>query len=224
MTRVLLVHGAFHGAWCWSKFLPELADRRLDAEAVELPFTGPADDRQVVKDAIARMSADGEPVVVMGHSLGGGIITAAGSGAAHLVYLAALMSDQGEDTNIGETPGMAAFRSDEERAWIDPALATTAFYHRCSEVDAAWATGQLRPMPLTSLLAPMDEPAAWRDVPSTYVLCTDDQIVSPVNQREMAGHAGELIELDTDHSPFLSCPGELADVVAGIVARVGGTP
>ena len=223
MTRLLLVHGAFHGAWCWTKLLPELADRQLEAEAVELPFTGAADDRQVVKDAIAKLSAGGEPVVVVGHSLGGAVISAAGGGAAHLVYLAALMGDQGEETHLGETPGMVALRMDEESAWIDPAHSTTAFYHRCSTEDAAWATAQLRPMPLTSLMAPMDEPAAWRDVPSTYVICTDDQIVNPANQREMAHRAGHVIEMDADHSPFLSDPAALADALAGIVARVGGT-
>ena len=223
MTRVLLVHGAFHGAWCWSKLLPELADRKLQADAVELPFTGAADDRQVVRDAIARMSTGGEPVVVVGHSLGGSVISASAGAASHLVYLAALMGDQGEPTDIGETPGMAAFRMEDDRAWIDPGQATTAFYHRCSPEDAAWATARLRPMPLTSLMAPMDEPAAWRQVPSTYVLCTDDQIVSPVNQREMARHAGDVIDMDSDHSPFLSCPGELADALAGIADRMGGT-
>lgn len=223
MTRVLLVHGAFHGAWCWSRLLPELADRRLEAEAIELPFTDPSDDRQVVKDAIARMASGGDPVMVVGHSLGGAVITAAAAQASHLVYLAALMGDQGEATDIGETPGMAALRMDEEQAWIDSDQATTAFYHRCTPEDATWATAQLRSMPVATLMANMDQPAAWRTVPSTYIVCTDDQIVSPVNQRQMARNAGAVTEMDSDHSPFLSYPGELADTLAGIATRIGPT-
>ena len=220
MTQVLLVHGAFHGAWCWTKVLPELSARGVTAEAVELPFTSPVDDRDVVRAAIARLATGGEAVLVVGHSLGGAVISAAGAGATHLVYLAALMGDQGEATHVGETPGVAAMLIEGERAWVDPDLATMAFYHRCRAEDAAWATGQLRPMPVATLMANMDQPAAWRTVPSTYVVCTDDQIVSPVNQREMARHAGHVIEMDSDHSPFLSYPAELADIVAAIVGTL----
>ena len=65
MTRIVLVHGAWHGPWCWEKGLAELRDRQIDAVAVELPFTGFADDVESARSAIA---GKGERVVVVAHS------------------------------------------------------------------------------------------------------------------------------------------------------------
>lgn len=218
-SRLLLVHGAFHGAWCWDRLLPELSARGLEAEAVDLPFTTADDDRAAVAGAIERLSRDGRPVVVVGHSLGGVVISAAAGRASHLVYLAAIMHAGDQMPDVGQTPGMAAMRLGESEASVDPELAPTAFYHRCSPGDAAWATSRLRPMPTGCLMAPLPEQVAWKQVPSTYVVCTDDQIVSPAAQRSMAAQAGGAIEVDSDHSPFLSYPAVLAGVLAGVVAR-----
>lgn len=219
-ARMLLVHGAFHGAWCWDRLVPELRSRGIEVEAVDLPFSGPEADREAVSTAIERLGRDGDPVVVVGHSLGGSVISAAAGGASHLVYLAALLHGPDQVPDIGQTPGMAALRLGEVEASVDPDMATIAFYHRCSADDAAWATARLRPMPVTCLMAPLPEQPAWRRVPSTYILCTDDQIVSPTAQRAMSALAGETIEMDSDHSPFLSSPDALAEVLAGVAAAV----
>ena len=224
MAKVLLVHGAFHGAWCWDKLLPELVARELDAEAVELPFTSPADDVAEVAGAIDRLASQGEPIIAVGHSFGGSVITAASGGdgggqaASHLVYLTAVMQDPGEPLDLGETPGMEAIRFTEEAVSIDPNIATVAFYNRCKPEDAAWATAHLRPMPTATLTTRASSSVAWRSVPSTYVVCTDDQVISPAVQRAMATNAGASVEIDSDHSPFLCCPAELAGLLASIVS------
>jgi pimeloyl-ACP methyl ester carboxylesterase len=75
-------------------------------------------------------------------------------------------------------------------------------------------------MPTATLMAPLPERSAWRDVASTYIVCTDDQIIPPAAQRAMAAQASAIVELDSDHSPFLACPSELADVLAGVVSKV----
>jgi pimeloyl-ACP methyl ester carboxylesterase len=200
--------------------MPELAGRGLRAEALDLPFTSRADDVATVAAAIDRLSGAGEPVVVVGHSLGGAVISAAGGSAAHLVYLTAVMADPAEPFEMGDpTPGMSAIRMDGDQSSVDPKLATVAFYHRCRPEDAEWAIARLRPMPTATLAAPMAEDPAWRRVPSTYIVCTDDQIMSPPAQRKMAAGARSVVEIDSDHSPFLYCPAELAGILAGVVGR-----
>ena len=98
MTRLLLVHGAFHGAWCWDKLRPELTVRGIEHEVVELPFTTPDDDVATVRAAVDLLSKDGHPVTLLGHSFGGAVISAAAAddgapypGVAALVYLTAIM-------------------------------------------------------------------------------------------------------------------------------------
>jgi pimeloyl-ACP methyl ester carboxylesterase len=222
VTTLLLVHGAFHGAWCWEKLIPELENRGQAAETVELPFTTPADDQAAVAEAIDRLAGREEPVVAVGHSFGGAVITGAAGGddghraASHLVYLTAVMHDPQEPLELGHTPGMAAVRYGDDEVSIDPALARQAFYHRCSPEEAAWATSRLRPMPPATLTALASQAVAWRSVPSTYIVCTDDQIIDPDMQRRMAENAGRTIEIDSDHSPFLSCPAQLAEVLAEV--------
>jgi pimeloyl-ACP methyl ester carboxylesterase len=231
-VRLLLVHGSFHGAWCWDHLIPELATREVDAYAIELPFTSLADDAAAVASAIDEAEV---PLIVMGHSYGGAVITLGAGpgdgrrGATHLVYLAALMTDPSQPLDLKATPGMTAIQFGEDgMASVDPSKATQALFHRCQPDLAAWATSKLRPMPLGDYGSTHDqEPVAWQEVPSTYVLCTDDRAVDPSDQRRMATQAGECIELDSDHSPFLSMISPLADALARVVsdvdsARLGG--
>jgi pimeloyl-ACP methyl ester carboxylesterase len=185
---------------------------------VDLPFTGAADDEAVTVAVVDELVASGERVVLLGHSFGGTVISDAGGrpGVAHLVYLTALLLDPLVEDPPEPSAGAAAVEFTGEEAAVNPAGATGAFYHRCSRADAAWATTRLRPMPTTRFGEPPSA-FAWRSVPSTYIVCTDDRMVPPDAQRWMAARAGATVELDSDHSPFLSCPGELADLLGPIV-------
>lgn len=217
-ASVLLVHGAFHGAWCWERVTDALAVRGVEAHSVELPFTSLADDAETVSSARDQMEV---PVVVVGHSYGGAVITTGAGGgngrraAEHLVYVAALMADPDQAFDLTPTPAMTAVRARDGMSYFDPDLATAAMYHRCAPELAAWATSMLRPMPAAKGQGSRAQStAAWRTIPSTYVVCSDDRAIHPEDQRRMAALAGTCIELDADHSPFLSTTDELADVLA----------
>lgn len=217
-ASILLVHGAFHGAWCWDRVSDALAVRGVAATSVELPFTSLADDAEAV--ASARDEIEG-PVVVVGHSYGGVVITAAAGGgsgrraAEHLVYVAALMIDPDQALDLTPAAAMTAVRVSDDSMYFDPDLATSALYHRCAPELATWATSMLRGMPIAmSQESSATSTVAWRSIPSTYVLCSDDRAIHPDDQRRMAAQAQRCIELDTDHSPFLSATDELADILA----------
>lgn len=224
-VRLLLVHGSFHGAWCWDHLIPELAARNVDAHAIELPFTSLADDAAAVASAIEEIEG---PLVVVGHSYGGAVVTLGAGpddgrrGATHLVYLAAILADPSQPLDLKPTAGMDGIQlGDDGLARVDPSTATQALFHRCPPDLANWAISNLRPMPLGDFGSTQDQPpVAWRVIPSTYVLCTDDHAIDPGDQRRMAMESSECIELDSDHSPFLSTISPLADVLARVVSDV----
>jgi pimeloyl-ACP methyl ester carboxylesterase len=219
---LLLVHGGFHGAWCWDRLIVSLTERRVRVEAVEMPFTSFADDVAAVSTAIDRLAADGTRVVAVGHSMGGLHLTAAGAGgtghrsATHLVYVTATMLDAEMPPDAGTFNVTDALLHDGERVRADPEMAASIFYNRCDPEVAAWATSRLRAMSVASLVPPPSATVAWRTVPSTYIVCTDDRVIRPDGQRRMAANAGSRLEIDADHSPFLSKTGQLADLLADV--------
>src|SRR3974390_639444 len=120
VRHVLLVHGAWHGAWCWEPVLPLLAERGVRAEAVDLPGRGAAPgplgdlrlDVERVRTALDALAATADGVVLVGHSYGGAVVTEAGAHDAveHLVYLAAFALDAGEScvSAFADSPAAAA--------------------------------------------------------------------------------------------------------------------
>ena len=221
--RLLLVHGAFHGSWCWDRLTPDLVRLGVPCETVDLPFTSTEDDVAAVRRAIDRSD---ERVAVLGHSFGGAVISAAAAQdgrpfgpAASLIFLTAFMTAPDQVVDFSGAPGMAEIRLGEVMASIDRHAARSAFYHRCSPEDAEWATAQLRTMPTSVLVAPPTPSPAWQILPSTYIVCTEDQILSVSAQEQMAENADRVRRIDSDHSPFLSCPTALAGLLGDIVAQ-----
>lgn len=219
--RLLLVHGAFHGAWCWDRLRPELDRVGIAHDAVELPFTSAADDVEVVRRAIA--SRD-EEVSVLGHSFGGAVISAAAAQGGvpygrvtSLIYLTAFMTAHEQAIDFSGAPGMAALQLGDSTASVDPVAAESAFYNRCTAEDARWATAHLRPMPTSTLLAPPAPSPARQVLPTTYVVCDDDRILTTTAQEQMASNADRILRIDSDHSPFLSRPRELAALLHSII-------
>ncbi len=216
--NVVLVHGAWHGAWAWDGVVAELEARGVGVEAVELPFTGFGDDAAAAAAAIDRAGPD---AVVCGHSYGGLVISAAARGlpVSRLVYLCALMSDEDEKPFAAMTSHRTALRDAmidvDGRSGIDPDHARAAFYADADDDVVAAILPRLRTIPGRGA-PPIDgTDPAWRHVPSTYVVCTRDQALHPDAQRHMARHATEVVEWDADHSPFLTRPGLLADLLTG---------
>ena len=223
--RLLLVHGAFHGAWCWRRLTPELERLGISHETVDLPFTSTEDDVAAVRSV---MDSTHERVTVLGHSFGGAVISAAAAEGgkpygttASLIFLTAFMTGPEQMVDFSGAPGIADIELGEVTASVDPQAARSAFYNRCSAEDADWATAHLRTMPTSVLIAPTPPSPAWRIVPSTYIVCTDDRILSQSAQEQMAENADSTIRIDSDHSPFLSCPADLGVVLSGIVSNQG---
>jgi pimeloyl-ACP methyl ester carboxylesterase len=92
-------------------------------------------------------------------------------------------------------------------------VARDAFYHDCPEDLAREAAAHLRVVPASAKGAASTVPAAWRTIPSTYVVCTDDHMLPTDDQRDMAAQAGEVFEIFSSHSPFFSHPAEVAEII-----------
>ena len=220
MATIVLVHGAFHGGWCWEPLLPELAARDIDAVTVDLPLTTLNDDAAAV---VAVLDAADGPVTLLGHSYGGAPITVAGNHPAveRLVYLTAMAPDDGQsatgtDVQIGDD-FMSAFRlADNGLPEVDPARAPEIFYPDVDPATAAALAAKLRPGNTGG--ADLVERAAWHDRPTHYVVCADDPILLAESQRAIAERIGATVhELPGDHSPFVARPAALADLLAPIV-------
>ncbi len=186
---------------------------------MELPLTGLVDDAATVRHAIeSAVERAGPGVVVVGHSYGGIVISQAAAGVdgvGRLVYLAAFMTDEGEDElsimTAHESPVLGAVVVTDGGAAIDPAQAPALFYGDSDAATVAKAVSLLRPMRGGGRL---EGAPAWQSIPSTYVVCTEDRALPPAAQREMATRADAVVEWPTDHSPFLTRAVELAALIA----------
>jgi pimeloyl-ACP methyl ester carboxylesterase len=227
-ATAVLVHGAWHGPWCWKRVTPLLDAAGVPWVAVDLPTCNEqpsrpatlADDAAHVRAAI---DAAGGPCIVVGHSYGGAVITEACAGhpaVRRLVYLAAYMLDAGEDifsmtASIPENAAKFAAmqRGDDGSFWLTADLVRDLFYQDCDADTIAWAAANCRKMrgggqPVTQV--------AWRDIPSTYVVAAQDRAILPSLQRTMSARATDVVEWDTSHSPFASRP----DLVAELLTRL----
>jgi pimeloyl-ACP methyl ester carboxylesterase len=214
VTRIVLVHGAWHGAWCWDSVLTELRHRNIDATAVELPFTGFADDVDVVRSAIGATS---QGVVVCAHSYGGAVVSQAVTqltNVGHLVYMAAFVNT-GSASALTEGPISlleATMPGAGGECSFDTRYARTIFYGDSEPGTIAAIAPRLRPMVLdtTAIVASPGSPHA---IPSTYVVCSRDGAVPPEAQYQMAQGMDRVVVWPTDHSPFLTRPREVADLL-----------
>jgi len=226
MSEVILVHGAWHGAWCWARVVEELDGLGVSSHAVELPLTGLADDAATARAAIeSAIDRSGPGVVVVGHSYGGLVISEAAAGidgVGRLVYLAAFMTEEGEDElsilAAHDSPVPGAVVVADGGAGIDPAKAHALFYGDSDAATVAEIVPRLRPM--RGVGGGLTGTPAWKFIPSTYVVCTEDGALPPMAQREMATRADAVVEWSTDHSPFLTRPGELAALIVSCRAAV----
>ena len=227
MARFLLIHGAWHGKWCWERLTAPLAAAGHRVLAPDLP--GHGDDEtpgwrvslrryvEAVHEA-ARLGPD--PVIAVGHSMGGLVMTQAVHDAPELfaarVYVAGFVPQAGESLrSLGRADPASEVHSATQLRGLHldfrPDHARAVFYEDCTEDDVEWAIARLRPNPLLPLLqgARLERPI---DGPVAYVECTEDRAVTLDHQRCMRDRLRDphVVTMEASHSPFLSAPKELA--------------
>ncbi len=228
MATFGLVHGAWHGSWCWDRLGPELEARGHRVIAVDLPASDPTAGLGRYADLVIESLGDADDVVLVGHSLGGASIpiAAAKRPVRHLVFVCALLPEPGksvtdrysaEDVFAPGFAGNTVTMDGGTSMWNDPVSAARCFYHDCSEDDAAWAVARLRPQ----AAAPRTEPWPLDAVPPierTSIVCRDERCLRPEWSRRMSREllGVDAVELDGGHSPFLSRPAELAEVLCSV--------
>ena len=220
MGDVVLVHGAFIDATCWDSVAQALRERGHRVAAVDLHRGTLTSDTKVAQQAVDTF---GGAVVVCGWSYGGMVITGLALPAgSHLVYLCSFMPDESECMTA-----LLDGHTDLDRVLqVD---ASGDFLLVGDEVDEiVWADAgpELRATARAALRSQasqsaLDTPAhvSWREVPSTFVIGTQDRCVHPDFQREMAQRASQVVEWDTSHSPPLSRP----DLVVELLDRLAAT-
>lgn len=220
MGSIVLVHGAWHGPWCWDQVASGLRERGERVETPELHRGSLSADTAAVQEAIDGLGGD---VVVCGHSYGGAVISGLRpDGLSHMVFLAALVLDSGESVLSRSSGAPATILSDSMTLSEDGTSTVVAdriagiFYGDCAPDAQQAAQARLQPQAM-ACFQETSGPAAWRQVDSTYVVCQKDQAIHPELQRAMAALTTRQVEWPTSHSPFLSQPDRVVDLLAGLV-------
>lgn len=239
MSTFVLIHGAWHGAWCWRSLIPELEALGHQAVAPDLPGLGddPRPPRGITLDdyverIVRTLDAQEGKVFLVGHSMGGMAITGAAEQRPEklhwLVYLAAFLPRDGEcllaleERNADpRVPPNVIPSEDREVLTLKPEAITEIFYHDCTEADADFAKARLRPQPAKPLSGAVQlTEKRFGCVPRAYIECTEDGAIVIGFQREMvrASPCRRVISLRAGHSPFFSCPLQLAGALSDLAA------
>jgi len=227
MTTFALIHGGFHGGWCWDLLVPELQKRGHRAVAPDMPISDPTcgnvDYAAIVIDALDDVDDD---VVVVGHSQGGTTVpyVAAVREVSKLIYLASAVPFPGESFAefLQANPtflNLEIGRPDDRGCMvIDPEVARSTFFDDCPQEVAAWAISNLRSQAATPI-AEVCTLSQWATVPAEYVVCLDDSALNPEACRALAYDRLGVVarEIPGSHSPFLTRPSELADLLVALI-------
>ncbi|MCB2079255.1 MAG: alpha/beta fold hydrolase [Novosphingobium sp.] len=251
--RFILVHGGFHGAWCWERVIPELEKLGHEAIALDLPGHGeraaerPANYRERIQPILDALHPGD---VLVGHS-GGGYDNAVAANIApekvgHMVFLAAGLPLEGKSVveatggatetddkgNVqasrlmDDESGMMRFirpLPDGTMEWHSLEGAREFFYHDCDDATVEWAFSKLSPGISPFPNEKLHLPRFWdAQLPRSYILCLQDRSKPKAMSDDVIRRLGvEPLTIDASHSPFLSKPGELAEL---LVRAVGTEP
>ena len=230
--RVVFVHGACvkDGAWWWHRTGELLAERGVANEAPALPSCGEtgeptgaggpglAEDVAAVRQVL---TANDEPTVVVAHSYGGIVTAEAATGVdtvRHLLLVSSYLPEVGQSlSSFGDGEPAPFLDVDPEGGTFTvrpDALAETFLQDGGPEIQRQ-AMDKTARQSLRVLGEPVRS-AAWRTVPTTYLVCAQDRGTPAERQRDYAGRASRVVELDAGHHPFLSQPAAVRDVVLGL--------
>ncbi len=231
MSIYVLIHGAWHGAWCWNKVVPLLQKEGHTVVAPDLPGLG--EDKTPISEVTLQayaarvcevVSAQSEPVILLGHSMGGVAITQAAENCSdnirQLVYLSAFLLQNGEfllqhaqqDTESLLLPNMV-MAEDKSYATIKDEGIKPALYADCSDEDVEWAKTRLVSQATAPFATPVNTtPENFGRISRVFIECMQDKAISPSIQKKMYTNLAceKVISMDSSHSPFFSMAKELA--------------
>lgn len=228
MPVLLLVHGSWHGPWCFEPLIVELDRLGVRSATVGLPSVGTdiatmgsmAEDAAAIEAAAADIGSD---VIVVAHSYGGVPTTEArlGDNVRHIVFIGAFMPDVGGSLVSllppGPLPPFVVAHEDGTTS-VEPDHAVAALYADVAPDVASWAMERLLKHSVKAITAPVTH-ASWRDVPSTYVLLTEDFGCPTIVQQQVRHQATETLEVEGAHFPFLAKPPFVAAMLRNIAGR-----
>ena len=223
-SSIVFAHGLWADGSCFSKLIPTLQVEGHECIAAQYGLNTTAEDVAVTKATIGRVST---PVILVGHSYGGTVITGAGTDdrVVGLVYICALAPDadessQTQQSNFLKTDVFSHIEVVDGRIWLRPE-GTKYFCGDLSEQEQklVWAT---QGVPKPDLFEAKAGGTAWKTKPSWYIVGTKDQTVHPDLERAMAKRMGATTyELDSSHVPMLSQPARVLDVIRAAAESVG---
>jgi len=224
-TNVVLVHGAFADGESWNKVVPLLEARGLHVVAVQNPLSSLADDAAATKRAIEQQKG---PVVLVGHSWGGAVISQAGNddNVKALAYVAAFAPDNGQSIND-------MLKGKPAPAWASQLTKDSGGYLRLSTNAVIHDFAQDLPAAQARLVADTQGPwfsgctddkvttAAWHSKPSWFVVADKDHMIDPNLQAEMASHIGATVtHVNSSHVAMLSKPAEVAAAIVAAAEKI----
>jgi pimeloyl-ACP methyl ester carboxylesterase len=216
---VVLVHGGFVDGAGWEGVYNVLKNDGYNVSIVQNPTTTLADDVAATRLTIARTQG---PVILVGHSYGGAVITEAGTDpkVAGLVYITAFAPDKGEsvETLIKSPPPGAPVPPIlpplDGYLFLDKAKFRASFAADVGEAKAAFMADSQVPWGVAALSGSISEPA-WKTKPSWYLVATEDKMIPPPAQRQMATRAGAtVVEAAGSHAIYVSKPEAVAALIA----------
>jgi pimeloyl-ACP methyl ester carboxylesterase len=226
VPTVVLVHAAWADASSWSKVILPLHRKATPVVAVQIPLTSLFDDVATVRRMLTKVQG---PVVLVGHSYGGAVITAAGAANPNvkaLVYIAAMAPDN--DENVVEllhraTPHASApaLVPDEDAfLWMSTQGFAEAVAHDSSGDDALLMAATQKPIAIKCIQERMSQPA-WKEKPSWFLVAKRDRMIAPETQEFMAHRTrGHILRAEVDHTPLASAPNQVVAVIAEAVDAV----
>jgi pimeloyl-ACP methyl ester carboxylesterase len=233
MSRYVLVHGAFGGAWCWEPIIPALEAAGHTAVAIDLPGAGgdrtPVEEITLASCAARVCEALTEPSILVGSSMGGIVITQAANdrpaNVEQLVFVCAFMPANGQSLlDIAGLPEGAGNQiqanmvvsGDPPVATLSDEAAALAVYNRCTPEQQTYAIPRRREQAVAPFATPVDvDDALLATIPRSFVLTLDDNAFTTALQRRMISEhpCVNVVELDSDHAPYLSATDDLSEAL-----------